>query len=60
MRNNHSFMDFEEGRSNRYAAPAIEVCELTVEQGFANSSTGSWDNSIDKDVTWGEGDDNLF
>lgn len=44
-----------------YTSPNLELLELTIEQGFANSpANGEWDNSLNSDLTWGEADDDLF
>ncbi len=42
-----------------YSAPTVEVLDITVEQGFAQSVvTASWDDSLDYTLQWGE--DNQF
>lgn len=44
-----------------YASPSMELLELPVEQGFANSqASGEWNNSLDNDLIWGDGNFNEF
>lgn len=41
-----------------YTSPSMELLELPIEQGFANSTaTGDWDNSLDNNLNWGGGSD---
>lgn len=41
-----------------YTSPSMELLELPIEQGFANSpATGDWDNSLDNNLNWGGGSD---
>lgn len=44
-----------------YASPSMELLELPVEQGFANSqASGEWNNSLDNDLIWGDRNFNEF